>query len=236
MYDASLLLKLQALDKSIADLKRNLSATETSLQDDSLVAKAENIFQQIDAGHEKVAKAQRETERETQRLTDRKDLIESRIYSGNITNPKELSALQEEVGNLTSLINDQEDILLVRMEETERYAEGLEKATTQFQNAKIAHEGKLIELKSKQKDLINQLESEEPQKNTIREEFSADVLRVYDRVRQSNKGIAVAVVEGDRCSECRLSIPTRLLENLKTTEEFVYCNSCRRILLRGTLR
>ena len=47
MYDASLLLSLQALDKSIADLKETLSATETSLKDDSLVAKAENIFQQI---------------------------------------------------------------------------------------------------------------------------------------------------------------------------------------------
>ena len=150
MYDASLLLSLQALDKSIADLKETLSATETSLKDDSLVAKAENIFQQIYARHEKVAKEQRETERETQRLTDRKDLIESRIYAGNITNPKELSALQEEVGNLTSLIGDQEDILLVRMEETEKYDEGLEKATTQFQDAKAAHEKKLIDLKSKQ--------------------------------------------------------------------------------------
>ena len=61
MYDASLLLSLQALDKSIADLKETLSATETSLKDDSLVAKAENIFQQIYARHEKVAKEQRET-------------------------------------------------------------------------------------------------------------------------------------------------------------------------------
>ena len=236
MYDASLLLSLQALDKSIADLKETLSATETSLKDDSLVAKAENIFQQIYARHEKVAKEQRETERETQRLTDRKDLIESRIYAGNITNPKELSALQEEVGHLNSLIGDQEDILLVRMEETEKYDEGLEKATTQFQDAKTAHEKKLIELKSKQKDLIKQLESEQPQQEALRGKFSPDVLQIYDRVSQSNKGIGVAVVEGDRCSECRLSIPTQLLEKLKSTDEFVYCNSCRRILLRGTLR
>ena len=236
MYDASLLLSLQALDKSIADLKETLSATETSLKDDSLVAKAENIFQQIYARHEKVAKEQRETERETQRLTDRKDLIESRIYAGNITTPKELSALQEEVGNLTSLIGDQEDILLVRMEETEKYDEGLEKATTQFQDAKAAHEKKLIDLKSKQKDLIKQLESEQPQQEALRGKFSPDVLQIYDRVSQSNKGIGVAVVEGDRCSECRLSIPTQLLEKLKSTDEFVYCNSCRRILLRGTLR
>lgn len=236
MYDASLLLSLQALDKSIADLKETLSATETSLKDDSLVAKAENIFQQIYARHEKVAKEQRETERETQRLTDRKDLIESRIYAGNITNPKELSALQEEVGNLTSLIGDQEDILLVRMEETEKYDEGLEKATTQFQDAKAVHEKKLIDLKSKQNDLMKQLESEQPQQEALRGKFSPDVLQIYDRVSQSNKGIGVAVVEGDRCSECRLSIPTQLLEKLKSTDEFVYCNSCRRILLRGTLR
>ncbi len=236
MYDAPLLLNLQALDRSIAELKETLSATESSLKDDSLVVKAANIFRQISAGHEKVAKEQRETERETQRLTDRKDLIESRIYAGNITNPKELSALQEEVGNLTSLIDVQEDILLVRMEETEKYAEGLEKATSQLQEAKITHEQKLIALKAKQKDLIKQLESQEPRQKTVRDKFSPDVLQIYDRVSQSNKGIAVAIVEGDRCSECRLSIPTQLLDNLKTTDKFVYCNSCRRILLRGSLR
>ena len=236
MYDASLLLNLQALDRSIAELKESLSATETSLQDDTVVVKAENVFRQIFTRHEQVTKEQRETERETQRLTDRKDLIESRIYAGNITNPKELSALQEEVGNLMSLIDTEEDLLLVRMEETEKYVDGLEKATKQLEDAKTAHEHKTIQLKSKQKDLISQLKSEEPEQKTVREQFSPNVLHIYDRVSQSNKGVAVAVVEGDRCSECMLSIPTKLLENLKTASEFVYCNSCRRILLKGTSR
>ena len=236
MYDASLLLSLQALDRSIAKLKETLSDTEISLKDHSLVDKAENIFTQISAGHEKVAKNQRDTEREAQRLTDRKELIESRVYAGNITNPKELSGLQEEIKNLSSLIDDQESILLVQMEETEKYVEGLEKATAQLQDAKIAHEQKVIDLTSKHKDLATQLESEEPQQKMLREQFSPNILHIYDRVSQSNKGIAVAVVEGDRCSECRLSIPTQLLENLKTFEEFVYCNSCRRILLRDTSR
>ena len=79
MYDASLLLNLQALDRSIAELKESLSATETSLQDDTVVVKAENVFRQIFTRHEQVTKEQRETERETQRLTERKELIESRI-------------------------------------------------------------------------------------------------------------------------------------------------------------
>ena len=236
MYDASLLLDLQALDRSISDLKEDLSATESSLQDKSAVIKAEDIFRRILEGHEKVAKEQRETERETQRLKDRKDLLESRIYSGDISNPKELSAIEEEIGNLNNLIYEQEDILLAQMEETEKYADGLKKATTQLEDAKSAHDQKVITLNSKKKELINKLNAEEPAQKTARGKFSVQVLQIYDRASKSNKGIPVAIVEADRCSECRIAIPNKLLEDLKTAEEFIFCNSCRRILLKDPER
>ena len=104
MYDVSLLLNLQALDKSIAYLKEDLSDTEISINDDSSVLKAQDIYSQISTVHDKVKKDQRETEREIQKLEDRKDVLETKAYSGGISNPKELSTLQSEVDNLISLI------------------------------------------------------------------------------------------------------------------------------------
>ena len=77
MYDVSLLLNLQTLDRSISNLRKDLSDTEASISDDSTVVKAENIFQQISAAHQTVNKNQREIEREIQRLADRKNSIEA---------------------------------------------------------------------------------------------------------------------------------------------------------------
>lgn len=234
MYDVSLLLNLQALDKSISHLKENLSDTEISIHDDSSVLKAQNIYSQISTVHDKVKKDQRETERELQKLTDRKDVIETKVYSGGISNPKELSTMQSEVDNLTNLIKAQEEILLSRMEETEKYEQGLAKALSQLENVQNNHQEKIITLQSRQTKLLGQLGSEEPKQKAVREQCSSKILQIYDRVSKANKGIAVALVESDRCSECRLSIPTKILESLKTSDNLVYCNSCGRILLRDT--
>ena len=236
MYDVSLLLKLQTLDRSISNLRKDLSDTEASLTDDSAVLKAGSIFQQISTAHQTVNKNQREIEREIQRLTDRKDSIESKIYAGEINNPKELTALQDEVANIDDLIEAKEEVLLASMEETERYDQGLAKATAQLETAEISHQEKVANLKSKQQQLINQLHTEEPAQQTARELCSANLLHIYDRVGKANKGIAIALVESDRCSECRLSIPKKLLETLKTANEFVYCNSCGRILCRAVYK
>jgi|GEM_PF-822292 predicted nucleic acid-binding Zn-ribbon protein len=236
MYDVSLLLNLQTLDRSISNLRKDLSETKTSIGDDSAVVKAGNIFQQISTAHQTVNKNQREIEREIERLSDRKNSIESKIYAGEINSPKELTALQDEVGNLSDLINAKEEVLLARMEETERYDQGLEKATTQLESAEINHQKKVANLQLKQQQLINQLNTEEPAQQIARERCSVNLLHIYDRVGKENKGIAIALVESDRCSECRLSIPKKLLDTLKTADEFVYCNSCGRILYRDAYK
>jgi len=234
MYDVSLLLNLQALDKSIAYLKEDLSDTEISINDDSSVLKAQDIYSQISTVHDKVKKDQRETEREIQKLEDRKDVLETKAYSGGISNPKELSTLQSEVDNLISLIKAQEEILLSRMEETEKYEQGLSKALSQLENVQNNHAQKIITLQSRQTELLSQLNSEEPKQKAVREQCSSKILQIYDRVSKANKGIAVALAESDRCSECQLSIPTKILESLKTSDDLIYCNSCGRILLRDS--
>jgi predicted nucleic acid-binding Zn-ribbon protein len=236
MFDVSLLLNLQTLDRSISKLRKDISETETSIGDDSAVVKAGNIFQQISTAHQTVNKNQREIEREIERLSDRKNSIESKIYAGEINSPKELTALQAEVGNLSDLIDSKEEVLLARMEETERYDQGLVKSTTQLESAEINHQKKVANLQLKQQQLINQLNAEEPAQQIARERCSVNLLHIYDRVGKANKGIAIALVESDRCSECRLSIPKKLLDTLKTADEFVYCNSCGRILCRDSYK
>ena len=187
MYDVSLLLNLQTLDRSISNLRKDLSDTEASIGDDSAVVKAGNIFQQISAAHQTVNKNQREIEREIQRLADRKNSIESKIYAGEINSPKELTALQDEVGNLSDLIDAKEEVLLARMEETERYDQGLEKAATQLEGAEINHQEKVASLQSKQQQLLDQLNAEEPAQQIARERCSVNLLHIYDRVGKANK-------------------------------------------------
>ena len=83
------------------------------------------------------------------------------------------------------------------------------------------------------KEIVSR-ETKEPKQKAVREQCSSKILQIYDRVSKANKGIAVALAESDRCSECQLSIPTKILESLKTSDDLIYCNSCGRILLRDS--
>ena len=157
-----------------------------------------------------------------------------KIYSGEITNPRELSAFEDEIANLSDLIERADDTLLLQMEESDKYDDGLEKASIKHEAVRKQHESLSGELQTEREQLSALIQRDTPVRDTTRSLLSAETLRIYDNIRKSRDGIAVSSVESNRCSTCRINIPLQMIQKLKSTSEFVYCNSCRRILLMNT--
>ena len=234
MDDSSSLFQLQSLDTTISKAALRLKEINAQLSDTSSLDKSLSILEAIRDGHEKATGLQRKTERETQRLEERKSEINKKIYSGEITNPRELSAFEDEISNLSDQIENSEDILLHQMEESDKYDEGLQKASTKHDNAKKQHESLSHKLQTEKEGLLALIERDTPVRDTARSLLSSDTLRIYDSIRRTKEGIAVSSVESNRCSTCRINVPLQIIQKLKSTSEFVYCNSCRRILLMST--
>jgi predicted nucleic acid-binding Zn-ribbon protein len=167
-------------------------------------------------------------------LEERKSQISKKIYSGEITNPRELSAFEDEIANLSDQIENSEDKLLLQMEESDKYDEGLQKASSKHEDAKNQHEILSHKLQAEREQLLALIERDTPVRDTARTLLSSETLRIYDSIRKSREGIAVSSVESNRCSTCRINVPLQIIQKLKSTSEFVYCNSCRRILLMST--
>ena len=234
MDNPSNLFQLQSLDSTIGEAILRLKEIQLQLNDKSSLEKSLTVLDAIKNGHERAKRLQRETERETQRLEERRSQINKKIYSGEITNPRELSAFEDEITNLNALIERADDALLLQMEESDKYDDGLEKASTKHEAVRKQHESLSGELQTEREELSALIERDTPVRDTTRNLLSAETLRIYDSIRKSRDGIAVSSVESNRCSTCRINIPLQMIQKLKSTSEFVYCNSCRRILLMNT--
>jgi hypothetical protein len=62
----------------------------------------------------------------------------------------------------------------------------------------------------------------------------ADLLALYDRVRESSGGVGAAMLRQRRCEGCRLELAGSELSAVRTAkpEEVLRCENCRRILIR----
>jgi predicted nucleic acid-binding Zn-ribbon protein len=66
-------------------------------------------------------------------------------------------------------------------------------------------------------------------RDTIRTAIDADVLRHYDRVLKF-RGSAIAEAVDHRCGACQVYIRPQVYNDLRSTEKFITCDSCQRIL------
>ena len=55
-------------------------------------------------------------------------------------------------------------------------------------------------------------------------------LSLYDSLRSTRQGVAVVRVERSACQGCRITLPTRVVQQARTSAEPVKCPSCSRIL------
>lgn len=157
--------------------------------------------------------------------------IEQRLYGGRVSHPKELQGLDQDEKQLKKHKFDLEDHvldLMTKIEDAEknvkesrgRLARKSEQWATQAEQARAAIHG----LDVSDADL-------EHKRQTLRAQIKPDDLRVYDDLRRSKKGRAVAPIKGTSCSACGFAVPSGLISRAKLGDEMVFCVNCGRILV-----
>jgi predicted nucleic acid-binding Zn-ribbon protein len=154
---------------------------------------------------------------------------ENRLYSGKVTNPKELNDLQKEIESLSrraDVLDEEvlEALLYLEEAETEKtaadeaYAEVLAKWETSVakykeeQNVVALRVHKLMQLRKEQASVVD-----------------AASLNEYESLAKKKNGMAIARVRVDMCLGCRLTISAIKIKQAKEGEK-VYCGGCGRIL------
>ena len=234
--DQNLLIELQLIDSQITQAKVKLAGLPEIEQITAIHTRLENTAVELAVVETELADVAielRRSEVDVEQVEDRMKKDESRLNSG-IGTPKELEQLQHELVTLAKRKADLEDgeleILMkhdgvkARVDELLNDQVGLKKLelelNVRLENAKAEIDKTLAELGAARGELVPKID--------------AALVELYDKVRVSAHGVGAALLVGNKCDGCHLSINAIELERIKGLEadEIIRCEECRRILVR----
>ena len=234
MWSIRQIYDLQLLDWDIQKREEELSEVLATLADDSQRLSAKVRLDSLQKNLDDLAGPRRRSESAIQQAEQRLSEIERRMYSGFVTNPRELEAFQEEQATLNRNRSDEEDRLLEYMVDMEETQSLRDEASETFEQIDGQRNRQVAELGARRKEL----ESELPELHRERQEFSSEypqsILGVYEAVRRSRGGQGAALMDSrGLCGGCRLTVTSAEMQRVRASREIVQCGSCSRILVFG---
>ena len=236
MSDLPLLLTLQDHDTTIDQLRHR---RDTLPERAALAALAREI-EQLDARTAVTAEQRDEIAQLQQRLEDEIDALEAKsasvdrtLYSGSVNNPRELTALQEELAALGRRRSQLEDRVLELMEEREPLDAAVDEAATQRIDLVTRHEQVGTALVEAEAAVEAALAEATAMRDAAAAQVSAPLLAEYERLRTRMGGVAVAPLQGRSCGGCHLTLSAVELDRLRHLPPamVVHCEECGRILV-----
>ena len=179
--------------------------------------------------------------REERRLDDEVKLLEAkaksedqRMYSGTISSPRELQAMQADVEQLRKRARDLEDEELEVLERREV----LDAEVVELEAAVTAVEAEIESLEAAVADQEAAIDAELAVELDARERLGpsipASIMSLYEQVRSANRGIGAARLVGTNCGACHLSLPATEVDRIRRLppDEIARCEHCGALLVR----
>lgn len=229
----ALLWRLQATDTELDEKAKRLEQIDAALAD------APNL----DAAHAAHTEAQKrlatlraqlhDSELQALALDAKIKSIEERLYSGRVTNPKELDGMEKDLQMHQRQRRALDDKLLELMEGVEQAQARVDDTAHTLEQIEAARARELEHLAREREALTARL----AELRLVREETRAhlnshaDALRLYDQLRQTKSGRAVVQLKRDACGSCGFAIPTAQIQRVREGNTLVLCSGCGRILV-----
>jgi uncharacterized protein len=200
---------------------------------ESLVA-LEATAAEIGAQRDEVARRQQKLEDELASLEEKLVMLEKRMYSGAVTAPRELQAMQADAEGLKRRQSSLEDQVLESMGEREPLDARLGALDTDRQ-ALDEESGALRAAIAEAESAIDaELASEEAARADAIASIPPDLLTLYEQLRARLGGIGAARLVRGSCSGCHLALPATEVDRIKREppDTVIRCDQCGRILVR----
>lgn len=176
---------------------------------------------------------ERRLDDEARLVGERADEVDKKLYSGTVSSPRELQAMQADIEMLRrrrSEIEDEELEVMDRREQLDAELSGFDAVITELTAA-------IERLRSVIAAAEGEIDAEIATEQAARTEAAAKVgealLRDYDKRRAQNKGAGAARLVGVTCQACHLTIPSTEAEQIRRAAgaTVAYCDNCSAILV-----
>lgn len=231
------LVDLQAVDTRLDQLRHRLRNLPEGLKADECQNAYDELEVQLGQAQASASDIKREVTRaetEVDQVKQRIDKDQGLLDSGTISQSKQLEELQHEIESLNRRLGILEDAQLEVMERGEE-AENLAQSLTE---RAARAEAELSKAKADRDSAKSEIEANIEEAVALHEEIagdisSAELLALYNKIRESQGGVAAALLDGDTCASCNMTFSSGTLSELraKDPDEVSRCETCRAILV-----
>ncbi|HHT46513.1 MAG TPA: hypothetical protein GX004_04365 [Firmicutes bacterium] len=236
MEQLRLLWELQEIEREMAQKEKKLPNLASVVEYKQLKRDYLNALKEHKDAEEKFAKEQKKlkyNEMELQNISNALGELNAELYSGKISNAKELESLEKKVRSKEKEKSDLEEKMLILMEKLERDEDKITKlknkeegkkellqksnalARRDIENAKR----ELNLLKAKRDELINTIDPH--------------LVKKYKELRARLQGRCISLVKKNFCGVCNVSLPSSFRARMLTPGELVFCENCGCLLVPG---
>jgi len=160
--------------------------------------------------------------------------VDRRLYSGAVTIPRELQAMQADRDLLQRRQSTLEDEVLEAMGEREPLDE--EVSALESERRRLDGEGARLRaaVVEAQVTIDTELASEEALRAESAVGLPADLVALYEQLRARHGGVGAAPLVAGQCHGCYLALPATEVDRIKREppDALVTCDQCGRILVR----
>ena len=221
---------LQELDIVLDRVQDEHDRVENELNNGDTVKNLETELERDAELLQETELQQKATKLEADSQKERSESLNSQLYGGEVTNPRDLESLEREASNVLVIVEQQESALAeitVKVEEAQTKKSKLE---SKLDEAKADWEIRRTELQASLKELNAEKAGFEGRRSKMTDSLDPSTLERYEALRKSKGGLAVAKVERGLCQGCRMSLPTHQQQRVRSGRQEVLCSSCGRLL------
>ena len=197
------------------------------------LARLETTLAEVGANAAEAARLQRRVEGELALLESKVAELDAKLYSGAVTVPRELQAMQTEGDAMRQRRASLEEEVLEAMSTRET----LDEQVMELENRREELDREGVRLRAavaeSQADVDRELAAELAARGEAVAGIPADVAALYEQLR-ARLGVAAAPLVNGRCGGCHLALPSTEIDRLRkeAADTLVRCEQCERILVR----
>lgn len=181
-----------------------------------------------------LTREQRKADGDVEQVKARRLRDQQRLDAGTVSNPKDLERLQHELVSLDRRISDLEDVeleVMERLEDSQRELTSLREQLAEIDSRMAV----LTEARDKHLAALQEEATKVARDRTAAVAgMPADLLALYERLREQKGGVGAALLRARRCEGCSLELNSGDLAVIakQSSDEVVRCEECSRILVR----
>jgi uncharacterized protein len=224
------LYRLQELDSQLDRIDKRLKEIEKALSDDRRVRKAQKVLDKAEEESNKIKIELHKIEDTVEDQRIKRKTTQASLFSGKIKNPKDLQDLQQDseaLGRYIAQLEDQQLEVMIDNESADLALEEAKKALQQAVGTAAEENASMLGEKTKLEEEKDRMLKE---KEAVLGAVPGPNLTLYEQLRRTKRGVAVAAISDGGCSLCGQALTPADMQSVRSSNDLVFCPSCGRIL------